>query len=62
MSRHTMDRHFTDDDLELYALNRLAPPKVERVEAHLVVCESCRARLGEAEALIALIRAVLGAD
>jgi predicted anti-sigma-YlaC factor YlaD len=40
-------RRITDDDLELYALDRLAEADDAPVEEHLLVCRECRARSGE---------------
>jgi anti-sigma factor RsiW len=40
--------HESDDQLELYALDRLSDTEVERVEEHLLICENCRKRLEEA--------------
>src|SRR4051812_12420618 len=40
--------HEPDDQLELYALDRLKDTEVERVEEHLLVCGQCRKRLEEA--------------
>jgi anti-sigma factor RsiW len=37
-------RHI-DDDLELYAIERLPESNTAPVEEHLLVCEECRARL-----------------
>ncbi len=37
--------HIPEDDLELYALDRLADDQAPPVEAHLLVCAACRARL-----------------
>ena len=39
--------HITDDDLELYALDRLAEAGAAPVEEHMPVCEARRARLAE---------------
>jgi anti-sigma factor RsiW len=39
--------HIDEDDLELYALGRLAQAQAAPVEEHLLVCETCRARLAE---------------
>ncbi len=39
--------HESDDQLELYALDRLPDDAVERVEEHLIVCEVCCTRLDE---------------
>lgn len=41
--------HQTEEDLELYALGRLSPARVEAVEEHLLVCESCRNMLDDLE-------------
>jgi hypothetical protein len=38
-------RHFSDDDFELYALDRMAEADAAPVEEHLLVCEECGARL-----------------
>jgi site-specific recombinase XerD len=37
--------HITDDDLELYVMDRLAESDAAPVEEHLLVCGECRARL-----------------
>jgi hypothetical protein len=37
--------HASDDELELYALDRLPELEVDRVEDHLIVCDPCRDRL-----------------
>jgi hypothetical protein len=50
-------RHASADDLELYALKRLAEPDLGRVERHLLVCEGCRRQLTETDATVSLIRA-----
>ncbi len=38
-------RHISDDDLELYAMDRLAADAAAPVEEHLLICAECRARL-----------------
>jgi anti-sigma factor RsiW len=40
-------RHICDDDLELYAMDRLDETDAAPVEEHLLVCEGCRERLAE---------------
>jgi anti-sigma factor RsiW len=50
-------QHPAEDDLELCALNRLPQPDLGRVEEHLLVCEECRTRLTDIDAVISLIRA-----
>ncbi len=39
--------HESDDQLELYALDRLPDVAVERVEEHLMACTTCRTRVEE---------------
>lgn len=39
--------HETDEQLELFALDRLPEAAVERVEEHLMICDSCRMRLSD---------------
>ncbi len=39
--------HLSDDQLELYALDRLAEPEEDRIESHLLLCDPCRHRLDE---------------
>src|SRR4051794_14366128 len=40
--------HESDDQLELYALDRLPDAAVERIEEHLIICTTCRERLEHA--------------
>ena len=40
--------HESDDQLELYALDRLDDTAVERIEEHLIICGRCRSRLEDA--------------
>ena len=49
-------RHPTDEDLELYALDRLDRTSVERIEEHLLVCPECRQEFLELEEWAELIR------
>ena len=51
--------HITDDDLELYALDRLADAAA--VEEHLLVCEECRARLVGGDEYVGPMRAAMEA-
>jgi hypothetical protein len=34
--------HITDDQLERYAMGALREPELEKIEGHLLICESCR--------------------
>ncbi|HVW83442.1 MAG TPA: zf-HC2 domain-containing protein [Bryobacteraceae bacterium] len=43
--------HEPEERLELYVLGRLAASELVRVEEHLLLCESCRNRLDEIEAV-----------
>jgi hypothetical protein len=55
--------HQTDEQLELYALGRLPEPRQAVIEEHLLICESCRNRLDEAEAFAKAMRqAIADAD
>jgi anti-sigma factor RsiW len=50
-------RHITDDDLELYALDRLAEAAAAPVEEHLLACEERRARLAGTDVCVQAVRA-----
>lgn len=52
-----MNEHVThlDDLAELYALGLLDPDERDRVDAHVLVCDDCAARLGRAEAAMAAL-------
>ena len=39
--------HIEEDDLELYALDRLSESDAAPVEEHVLMCEECRQRLAE---------------
>jgi predicted anti-sigma-YlaC factor YlaD len=52
-------RHITEDDLELYALDRLVD--AAPVEEYLLVCEKCRERLVESDLYVAAMLAALSA-
>jgi hypothetical protein len=51
--------HEPDDQLELYALDRLSGTDLIRVEEHLMMCGRCRERLDETAAFAFTIRDVL---
>lgn len=46
-------KHPTDDEMELYAMHKAVEPAVEKIEEHLLLCESCR---GELDAVLQQIR------
>jgi len=49
-------QHAADDELEQYVLGGLVEPEVAAVEEHLLVCETCRARLEETESFVQAMR------
>ena len=49
--------HFSEDQLELYAFNRMREPECAQLEEHLLVCGPCRSRLGEVDGYIAVMKA-----
>ena len=51
--------HEPDDQLELYALDRLTGTDLIRVEEHLFVCEHCRTQLEKTAAFAYTIQDVL---
>ncbi|MCU1325657.1 MAG: hypothetical protein JWN34_1027 [Bryobacterales bacterium] len=53
--------HETDEQLELFALDRLPDPAAERVEEHLLICDACRLRVGEIGDFAYTVRAALRA-
>jgi hypothetical protein len=57
------DFHGTDDQLEEYALGRLAisdQPGLEMLEEHLMICSTCRDRLDGVETFTSGMKAALG--
>jgi hypothetical protein len=52
--------HESDERLELYALQRLPDSDIICIEEHLLVCNSCRDRLEEAEAFALSMRDAIG--
>lgn len=53
--------HESDDQLELYSLDRLSDDAVERVEEHLIVCSECAVRLESLGAFALTMRQALRA-
>ena len=53
------DHHLGDDDLELYAMERLPGSNTAAVEEHLLACEECRVRLAGWDGSIRAMRAAL---
>lgn len=56
-----MDGHIDPEELEEYALRRLGEHEVARIEAHLLVCGSCRDALTAEEHFARAIRDALAA-
>ena len=54
-----MGPHPTDDDLELYALDRLAEAAAAPVEEHLLVCAPCRERLAGWDEYVSAMRTAM---
>lgn len=52
-------RHPSEDQLEFYALGRLAEPELEHLEVHLLACASCQDSLLEIDAYLPALRAAL---
>jgi hypothetical protein len=48
--------HIGEDDLESYSMRNLSQEAVDRVELHLLICETCRGRLMESEESIAIMK------
>jgi len=51
--------HLSDEQLELYALDRLADADEDRIEGHLLLCDPCRNRLDEIGAFAFGMRSAL---
>ena len=51
--------HSTDDDLELYALDRLAEAASALIEEHLLVCAECRGRLANWDQYLRAMRSAM---
>jgi hypothetical protein len=54
-----IERHLSGDEIELYALGRLAEELVPPLEEHLLVCECCQDALREEESFSQSITALL---
>ena len=52
-----MNRHVTDDQLDLYALGRMPEAEQEEFEEHLLICEQCREALSAQEVYVRSMRA-----
>jgi hypothetical protein len=55
MSRST-ERHLDDDTAEKYSLEQLSDRNVKEVEAHLLICESCRQTVATSDAYVSAMR------
>ena len=53
------ESHPSDEHVELYVLGRLSESDEAAVEEHLLLCESCRGRVQEADEYTAAMRAAL---
>jgi hypothetical protein len=56
---HIPPEHIAEEDLEFYAMGRLAPQDVVRVEAHLIKCRDCCLRLVRDQRFIELLRGAI---
>jgi len=52
-------RHLTTNTLEQYALGLLVEAERDRVEEHLLICQSCTDKLERVDGVIALFKTVL---
>lgn len=48
--------HLTDDEIEGYSMGALSGAELDRGEEHLLICESCRQRVGESDAYVAAMK------
>jgi anti-sigma factor RsiW len=51
--------HISDDDLELYGLDRLAGVDAASAEEHLLVCQECREHLAGWDEYVRSMRAAM---
>jgi hypothetical protein len=49
--------HFSENQLELYAFNRLTEPEAAQLEEHLLICGSCQTRLTAVDNYIEVMKA-----
>jgi predicted anti-sigma-YlaC factor YlaD len=62
VTRHTFhfENHIDEDVLECYALGRIQDEeRLAPIEEHLLVCESCRDRLGEMDQYLAVMKSAM---
>ena len=52
-------QHTTEDDLELYIMNRAGEEQTAVIEEHVLICEQCRITLDATEQEIQFIRHML---
>jgi predicted anti-sigma-YlaC factor YlaD len=52
----TNNQHAAETDLEGYSMQTLSLEASARVEQHLLICETCRGRLGEADTYVAAMK------
>jgi hypothetical protein len=52
----TKNQHVGEADLESYSMRALSPEASARVEEHLLICETCRGRLVEADEYVAAMK------
>jgi hypothetical protein len=57
-----LNSHATDDQLEAYVLDRLAPPELTALEEHLLICCACRERLNATESFTAGMKEALSQE
>ncbi len=57
--RQTCNLDFPDDALELYGLGRLDEDQSDKLEEHLLLCETCRYRMEKTDEFISAIRQAL---
>ncbi len=53
-------QHPGDDELEDYAVNRLAEEAAALIEEHLLICGACRGRLARWDEYVTAMRKALG--
>lgn len=59
MTSTSLDSHPSDDDIELYSLERLPDEQQQTIEEHLIVCEQCRQRLDQTDEFVAAMQDAL---
>ena len=51
-----LNRHLEDEEIEQYSLRSLPETEVERVEEHLLICETCRKRIEASDQYLQAVR------